>query len=120
MRWRHPPYRQLRWIGASYALFLPFIIWWDPSEPKWFVALNLFLAAAIVVDWDSPTLPRQRPFLQAHAFSFGLGNVQAAIWPSATVPNPHIKPATCVAQYLGAGDVFLETDWSFGGYLSYF
>ncbi|WP_299757115.1 hypothetical protein [uncultured Chloroflexus sp.] len=25
-----------------------------------------------------------------------------------------------MAQYLGAGDVFLETDWSFGGYLSYF
>lgn len=49
VRWRHLPYRQLVWIGATYALFLPFIIWWDPYEPKWFVVPNLFLATTIAI-----------------------------------------------------------------------
>lgn len=121
VRWRHLPYRQFGWIGATYAIFLPFIIWWDPYEPKWFVVPNLFLAAAIAVVWGSPALSRPTIFLAgACILLIGLGNFQAAIWPRATVPNPNIEQAACVAQHLRAGDVFLETDWSFGGYLSYF
>lgn len=121
VRRHHLPYRQLVWHGAAYALFLPFIIWWDPYEPKWFVAPNLFLAAAIAVIWGSPALPRPTTiFAGACIFLIGLGNFQAAIWPRATVPNPNLETAACVAQHLRTGDVLIETDWSFGGYLSYF
>lgn len=121
VRRHHLPYRQLVWHGAAYALFLPFIIWWDPYEPKWFVAPNLFLAAAIAVIWGSPALPRPTTiFAGACIFLIGLGNFQAASWPRATVPNPNLETAACVAQHLRTGDVLIETDWSFGGYLSYF
>jgi hypothetical protein len=41
------------WSLLSYALFLPFIVWWDPFESKWFVLPNLFLAGVIAVAFSS-------------------------------------------------------------------
>ncbi|OAN48579.1 hypothetical protein A6A03_07330 [Chloroflexus islandicus] len=121
VRRHHLPYRQLVWLGATYALFVPFIIWWDPYEPKWFVVPNLFLAAAIAVVWGSPALPRPTTILAGVCvLLIGWGNFQAAIWPRATVPNPNLETAACVAQHLRTGDLLIETDWSFGGYLNYF
>ena len=37
------------WIVSAYAIYLAFIVWWDPFESKWFLIPNLFLGALIAV-----------------------------------------------------------------------
>src|SRR5215218_2479038 len=37
----------LVWLCAAYGAYIPFIIWWDPFEAKWFVIPNLFFVAAL-------------------------------------------------------------------------
>src|SRR5437868_14843766 len=44
---------------AGYASFIPFIAWWDPCQPMWFVIPNIMLAASLAVAWDA-LLSRRR------------------------------------------------------------
>src|SRR2546427_482002 len=30
------------WFVIAYCCFMPFIVWWDPYEPKWFLIPNIF------------------------------------------------------------------------------
>lgn len=114
-------YGLIIWLIAAYAIFLPFIVWWDPFEPKWFVVPNLFLASALAAIWGSRETSRITMVLfGTSVVLIGFGTLQATIWPRAVTPNPSIEKAACVARHMDSTDLLLETDWSWGGYVSYF
>lgn len=124
--WRWPAYaRQIRalvWLLCGYLAFLPFIIWWDPFEPKWFVVPNLFLAALLAVLWSVKPAWTRLTYgaLGLGIAIIGFANFHSTIWPRAILPNPNIQAAACVAQQMQPSDLLLETNWSWGAYVSYF
>ena len=47
------------WLGLSYLAYVPFIVWWDPCEPKWFVVPSVFLVVLLAEIWSRDTKPKQ-------------------------------------------------------------
>jgi hypothetical protein len=115
-------YRSALWLLLSYLAFLPFIIWWDPFEPKWFVIPNLFLVSVVAVIWGSGARQGKSTYaaLGMCVILIGSGNFQTTVWPRAVIPNPNIQKAACVSDKMHSADLFLETDWSWAAYISYF
>jgi hypothetical protein len=110
---------RLGWLLAGYCAYLPFLAWWEPFDPVWFVSLNVFLGGAIVV-----ALARGAPRMALPAF--GVTTLLTAItvfgvtiWPRHADPGPGRARAACVASWMQPGDLFLATDWAWPGYLNY-
>lgn len=109
------------WLLSGYAMYLPFIVWWDPFEPKWFVVPNLFLVGALTLLWDNSQ--RYRPTVAAVAASIGViaaANFSGTIWPRHTQASPYLAKAACVAGHLDGQDLLIATDWNWAGYVRYF
>ena len=53
-------------------------------------------------------------------FIIGFANFYQTIWPNYSRPNVLLQQATCVSDNMNTEDVFLATDWSWPGYISYF
>jgi hypothetical protein len=85
----------LAWLLLAYLIYLPFIFWWDPFEPKWMVVPNLALWAGVAVLWQ-PLL--KQPFkAQSLSYPWILGllvlviaaaNLTATVWMRHTRINP--------------------------------
>ncbi|PYR99681.1 MAG: hypothetical protein DMG16_17245 [Acidobacteria bacterium] len=104
----------------GYAIFLPFIIWWDPFEPKWFLVPNLFLAA-----FFSTSLV---PWFQNRYVSVAITgillcvaatNFITTIRPRHNDIGPFRHMAQCVAENLRPNDLFLAAEWGWPDYLEY-
>ncbi|MBO9326915.1 MAG: hypothetical protein J7463_16605 [Roseiflexus sp.] len=115
-------HRSALWLLLSYLVFLPFIVWWDPFEPKWFVIPNLFLVSVVAVIWGSGARQGKSTYaaLGICVILIGFGNFQTTVWPRAVIPNPNIQKAACVSDKMHPADLFLETDWSWAPYVRYF
>jgi hypothetical protein len=108
------------WLVIGYAVFLPFLVWWDPFEPKWFVVPNLFLAGALSVGLGS--VLRFRALLVVAVLStlvLASCTFATVIWPRKTELSSRQLGASCVAEHLGPDDVYLALDWKWDGYLRY-
>lgn len=109
------------WLGLGYASFLPFLIWWDPFEPRWFVVPNLFLAGAVAVALGGAGAGRRWRLTAAACVAvIALSTFTVAILPQHTETSLRQRRAACVADHLGDGDVFIATDWRWNAYLTYF
>jgi hypothetical protein len=105
---------------AGYLAFLPFIFWWDPYEPRWFVLPNLF--ACLILGRYIST---QMLSLRARAgHLLALSVVVAAtwwfaVWPRRADISEGMQLAQCVASHMTSEDALLATDWNWPGYLAY-
>jgi hypothetical protein len=123
IRRRQARIRLLFWLIASYAAYLPFVLWWDPTEPYWFVILNFFFWGIVAIVWGIPGKDRafySLPLLALIILIIGFANFSQTIWPKHTQPNDMLQRAACVSAHLKPQDLLLETDWDWPGYVSYF
>jgi hypothetical protein len=100
---------------------LPFIVWWDPFEPKWFVIPNVGLWAILAVLWDL-TIKRLRHVVlfAGLILTISVANFSATIWPRHSEPNALLQRAECVAEHMQEEDLFVTVEWEWSGYVSYF
>lgn len=117
---RARPHRGMAlWLGAGYLLYIGFIAWWDPYEPKWFVVPNLFLGALLALLWGRGRRVDMAVLAGCVAI-LAICNLTAVVWPRHVQPNPSLVTAQCVGEHMGAQDVVLVGDWQWNGYLDYF
>jgi hypothetical protein len=109
------------WLAIGYLSFMPFIVWWDPFEPKWFVVPNLFLAGLVAGALGLPGVGRA---VRSVAFTcigvVALSTLVVVIWPQHTTESARQRRAACVAEHMERRDVFIATDWKWNAYLTYF
>jgi hypothetical protein len=110
--------RTAAWLVLLYLLYIPFFIWWDATEPRWFNLSNVFVAglvAIIAARWS------KRPYfkfvLPATFLILGGLNLATSAWPRRFVPSTPMRMAACVAGQMGKDDLFLATEWNWAGYL---
>lgn len=108
-------------IGA-YLVYAPFIVWWDPFEPKWFVVPNIFLLSALAVIWKNKLREKKNGtlWLGLCVCVIAAANFSATIWPRHTQQNPEIHLAECFVKSTCGVDAFIPTDWDWFGYAIYF
>ena len=102
------------------ALYVPFIVWWDPFETKWLLLPNLFLVWTASRLW---TLLGNRQFCSFILFA-AIGVLSASNLIVYAVPSHrHLSfaytVANCVGQRLQPEDLYLATDWAWADYMSY-
>ncbi len=120
-------HRRERLVGWSvallggYCLFLPFIVWWDPFEPKWFVVANAFIIASLAAIWAGDLRHNRARFPVAIALValIAFANLTYTVLPRHTQPNLNIELARCLAESTSDKDYFVPTDWNWFGYASY-
>ncbi len=111
--------REIAWLLLGYMLFWPFIVWWDPYEPKWFVIPNLFLVAAITKIWYN-RLNFNRLWVFGTCITIiGLANFNSTIWPYHVSQNPYMQVAQCFTKQTTKSDTFIPTDWNWFDYATY-
>lgn len=112
------PSMELAWLAAGVGAYLPFIVWWDPFSPKWFVIVNLFVVAAAAIIWSGagPTL---RALLGLAIGTIAVANFAATIRPAHSGPSPHDALARCVGAQVERNDLVLVTDWGWFDYARY-
>jgi hypothetical protein len=112
--------RTALWLFLLYCSYVPFIVWWEPTEPRWFILPNIFmagLAGFICSHWRD--WPRLKYVLPAGFLMVGGLNLMTSAWPrrfEASVPS---QMAACVAGRMSKSDLFLATEWNWAGYLHY-
>ncbi len=109
----------LLWLSFSYASYLPFIIWWDPS-PEWFIIPNLFLGAFLVYALGALDRRFAVATLTAGISIMAAVNFNSTIGPRRTAASPALTLAKCVAANTHPSDLVLVADWNWTGYLTYF
>lgn len=115
--------RLLSWLVVAALVYIPFIFWWDPTEPLWFIIVNIFFFGAISLIWS-----QFRSVKDYYAFGLlviisgliGLGNFTQTVWPRHNQPNEELQLAECVAASMKPNDILLATDWNWDGYVFYF
>jgi hypothetical protein len=131
MRWSSSPQSQndrlqvVNWkiaalVALGYLALLPFILWWDPFEPKWFVVGNVFLIGAAAILWAVTFSARSFAMLAICIVIIALANFTATIFPRHTRPNPELALAACVTQQANAQDTLVLTEWGWFDYADYF
>jgi hypothetical protein len=112
--------RAALWLLILYGAYLPFVMWWESIEPRWFIVPNIFLAALVAViltRWTNWNYFR---------YALPAGVLMLSVWNLGISAGPkHFKRAypteiaACVAGQLKAGDLFLATEWNWSDYLHY-
>ena len=87
----HAPLR----LSFSYASYLPFIIWWDPS-PEWFIIPNLFLGAFLVYALGALDRRFAVATLTAGISIMAAVNFNSTIGPRRMAASPALTLAKCV------------------------
>ena len=105
---------------VAYLVFLPFIVWWDPFEPKWFVVPNLFLAgffAAALAPWFRNRYASSA--ILATVFVIAVTNFITTMRPRHSDVGPDRRMAQCVAENMHPNDLVIAAEWGWPDYLEY-
>jgi hypothetical protein len=114
--------RLLVWLCISLLIFTLFIMWWDPTEPLWYIISNIFFWGILVLVWPKPKsgeLGLIASMLLAIFAIIAIANFSLTIYPDNQIPDENVRLASCVAENMKTWDSLLETDWDFGIYVSY-
>jgi hypothetical protein len=105
---------------CGYLVFVPFIVWWDPFEPKWFVIPNIFLAGFLSCGLQ-PWLHRRwiAAIVVFSVLAIGGANFVTTIRPRHRLLGPDRIVAQCVAEQMQPQDAFIATEWGWPDYLGY-
>ena len=112
--------RKVAWLVLLYLLYVPFFLWWDATEPRWFNISNIFLAGVVGIiasRWSS--WPHFRFVLPAVFLILGCLNFAISAWPRRFAPSTPLRMAACVADQMQENDLFLATEWNWAGYLEH-
>ncbi len=111
----------LAFFAFGFLIYYPFIIWWDPTEPLWFVLPNIFFWGALAVAWEPLAHNSYWKWLATiMIFVIGAANFVSAIWPRHANPNHRMQIAECVSQHVGMNDIYISKEWDWTYYLEYF
>jgi hypothetical protein len=114
-------WRILLLLAIGYLCYLPFIIWWDPAESKWFTVPNLFIAGILAMLWCAARWSTiHRTIVIAAIFIISVSNFVITIRVCRFTEKPEIKIAQCVADHMNKEDLFISEDWEWDTYLKYF
>lgn len=104
----------------GYAFFIPFIVWWDPFEPKWFLVPNIFLAGFLSCGLQ-PWLHHKRaaPVVILCGLAIAGANFMTTVRPRHNQPGLARSTAQCVADHMKVQDAFLAAEWGWPDYLEY-
>jgi len=112
--------RTALWLLLMYLAYLPFNIWWEGMEPRWFIFPNIFLAGLIAVTADRWKDARYfRVALPAIVVLVGFSNFMLSAAPRRLRPTVDMQTADCVASHMKREDLFLATEWNWAGYIEY-
>jgi len=106
------------WLLILYFLYIPFFIWWDATEPRWFNLSNIFVAGLVGIiasRWSEWAYFKFA--LPAILIVLGGINLATSAYPRHFLPSTPLRMAACVADQMGEGDLFLATEWNWAGYL---
>jgi len=112
--------RTALWLLLLYAAYVPFIIWWEPMEPRWFILPNIFLAgfAAIIASrWSTWHLARIA--IPGVCLILGGWNLGTSAGPKRFAASTSTQTAACVASHMKNTDLFLATEWNWAGYIEF-
>ena len=104
----------------AYLVFIPFIVWWDPFQPKWFFIPNAFLAGFFAV-----ALARwfRNPYASTAIFTILLviaaTNFIVAIRPRHNDIGLDSRIAQCVAEKMHPNDLLIAAEWGWPDYVKY-
>jgi hypothetical protein len=107
-------------FAFTYLIYLAFILWWDPYDPKWFVVPNLFLGLILATIWSSNRSKLLYVTLAVSIFIIMAANFTSTILPHNTVPNPAIQKAECFSKNATKSDLLISYNWDWPIYTSYF
>lgn len=108
------------WFVPAYLSFLPFIIWWEPYETRWFTIPDIFLIVAMSKIWSHERTLRRLLVVAGCMAIVSAANFSTTIWPYHSSPNPWIQVAECFARQTTKADTFIPTDWNWFDYAVYF
>jgi hypothetical protein len=112
--------RTLLWLLILYAMYIPFVTWWESIEPRWFIVPNIFLAALTAVILSHWTKwPYFRIALPAGVLILAGMNLVISAGPKHFRESNPSKMAACVAGHMNSNDLFLATEWNWSDYLHY-
>jgi hypothetical protein len=108
------------WLLSGYVCFLPFIVWWDPFDSKWFFIPNLFLAGFFSCAW-APWLKHRAvaSFIFASVLFIAATNFVTTIRPRHNSLGSERLIAQCVGANMEAKDLLLAPEWGWPDYLEY-
>jgi hypothetical protein len=110
--------RTALWLLVLYCSYLPFIAWWEPVEPRWYMMPNVFLAALVGIIWSRwSTWPYFKIAMPATFLVLGGLNLVTSAWPRHFEASTSTQMAACVARQMKKNDLFLATEWNWAGYL---
>jgi len=105
---------------TGYVSFIPFIVWWDPRQPMWWIIPNLYLAGLVGLAWGSAALASPSGTI----FTLSLGGL--ALTNFVTIVHPRHAElgqdrtiAQCVAEHTQPRDLMLVANWGWPDYLPY-
>ena len=105
---------------AGYLCFMPFIVWWDPFEPKWFFIPNIFFAgffACALTPWLHGR--RAQAAIVVSVLLIAVTNFVTTIRPRHNQPGPDRLMAACVAAKMQPQDLIITAEWGWPDYLQY-
>jgi hypothetical protein len=116
-----PRCRDLQVLALLYAGYLPFVIWWDPFEPRWFIVPTAFLLAGLGLFW-SALQPGTRSLLSGYlaALTIAASVLTAHILPNANRRDPRLLHQACIGERLEPTDTFATLDWGEASDVGYF
>jgi hypothetical protein len=106
----------------GFLAYVPFILWWDPFEPRWFLIPAIALWAIIGVVWSATAYQNhlyQRIFAML-VIVIAVANLTATILPRRFNPNPAMIRAECIAQHMNEQDTYVALEWIIPDHLGYF
>jgi hypothetical protein len=112
--------RVLAWLLILYFIYMPFYIWWDATEPRWFNLSNIFIAGLVGIiasRWSN--WPHFKFALPAVFVVVAGINLATSALPRRFLPSTPLRMASCVAGQMGEKDLFLATEWNWAGYLDF-
>jgi hypothetical protein len=105
---------------VGYVLFFPFIVWWDPFPPVWFLIPNVFLAGFLSCGLQPWLQRRFINILVAVSLVVIAGaNFITSIRPRHSRLGPERMMARCVAEHMQPSDLFIAAEWGWPDYLQY-
>ncbi len=108
------------WFLIAYAVFLPFIVWWDPFEPKWFFIPNIFLAGCFAIALAPWFRSRYSSIVVLAALLFiAATNFVTTIRPRHREIGPDRRMAQCVAEKMQPNDLLIAAEWGWPDYMEY-
>jgi len=108
------------WFLFGYLVFIPFIVWWDPFEPKWFFIPNICFAGFLSCGLEY-WLQRRRVGIAVIlcVLTIAAANFVTIIRPRHGKLGPDRSMAQCVAEHMQPQDAFIAAEWGWPDYLGY-